>query len=60
MARRVDQVQDIILPVAVKVEAHGLRFDRDAALALNIHIVEHLLFHLTLRETACQLDQAIR
>jgi hypothetical protein len=33
-------------------EAHGLRLDRDAALALELHIVEHLLAHLARFEPA--------
>ena len=44
MAGRVDQVEDVVLAVVgVVVEAHGLRLDGDAALALDVHVVEHLL-----------------
>ena len=35
VARRVHQVKD----VAVVIQAHGLRFDRDAALFFDIHAV---------------------
>ena len=44
MAGGVDQVEDVVLAVArVIVQAHGLRLDGDAALALDIHGIEHLL-----------------
>ena len=47
MAGGVDQVEDIGLAVVGGVfDAHGLGLDRDAALALDIHAVEHLLLHV--------------
>ena len=52
---RVDQVQLVALPL----DADGLRLDRDAALALEIHRVEHLLAHLPLRERRGQLEDAV-
>ena len=60
VARRVDQVQLVELAVIrAIVEAHGLRLDGDAALALDIHGIEHLLLHLPRREPAAELDQTI-
>ena len=60
MTRRVHQVEDISLAVLGAVfEAHGLRLDRDAALALELHVVEHLLAHLARFEAAASLDQPI-
>ena len=60
MARRVDQVQLIELPVlGAIVEAHGLRLDGDAALPLDIHGIEHLLLHLPRRKSAAELDQPV-
>ena len=60
MAGRVDQVEDIVLAVVrLVVQAHGLGLDGDAALALDIHIVEHLLGHLALGKAARRLDQTI-
>ena len=60
MARRVDQVQLVELPVlGAIVEAHGLRLDGDAALPLDIHGIEHLLLHLPRRKPAAELDQAV-
>ena len=47
---RVDQVQLVRMPVAGRIiQAHGVGFDGDAALALQVHGVEHLLHHLALR-----------
>ncbi len=60
MAGRVDQVQRVALAVARGVEQpHGLRLDRDAALALDVHGIEHLLLHLALGHGAGRLDQPV-
>ena len=58
---RVDEIQLITPPVErVVIQRHALRLDRDAALALDVHRVEHLLAHLAFGQTAAQLDQSIR
>ena len=60
VARRVDQVQPVGLAVARVVrERRGLRLDRDAALALEVHRVEHLRFHLAVGQPAAALDEAV-
>ncbi len=60
MAGRVHQIEDVVLPVLRPVvEAHGLRLDGDAALALDVHGVEHLLDHLTRGEGSGLLDQPV-
>src|SRR6202040_4014702 len=41
------------------IEPHGLRLDGDAALALDVHGIEHLLDHLALGEAAGELDQPV-
>ena len=47
MSRRVDEVQDILLSVALILHLYGVALDGDTALALQIHVVEHLsLSHL--------------
>ena len=49
MTRRVDEVEVIQLAiVGTIVDANRLAFNRDAALALDIHGVEQLLFHIAL------------
>ena len=60
VARRVDQVEVVGLPVARLVGERGrLRLDRDAALALEVHRVQHLLAHLARREAAAALDEPV-
>ena len=63
MTGRVDEVEDVGLAVARGVvEAHRLRLDGDAALALDVHRVQHLLLagHLARIHGAGELDQPIR
>jgi hypothetical protein len=38
----------------------GLGLDGDAALALEVHGVEHLLAHLPVGQSAAALDEAVR
>ncbi len=60
VARGVDQIEDVVLAVARPViEPHGLRLDGDAALALDIHGIEHLLLHLARLEPAGELNQPV-
>jgi hypothetical protein len=56
MARRVDQVELVALPI----DAHGLRLDRDPAFALELHRVEHLRAHLPPRDGLGQLEDPVR
>jgi hypothetical protein len=61
VARRVDQVQHVGQPVVGLVaEPNRMGLDRDAPLALQIHRVEHLGFHLACLERASDLEEAIR
>ena len=61
MAGRVHQVQDVGLAVlGLVVEAHGLRLDGDAALALDIHRIEHLVVELALAHRAAGASAAGR
>ena len=60
VAGRVDQVELIDLAVVgLVVQPHGVRFDGDAALALQVHGVEHLLHHFALRQRAGDFEQAV-
>jgi hypothetical protein len=61
VSRRVDEIQLVELAVfRFVVEADRLGLDGDAALALDVHGIEHLLLHLPGREAAAELDQAVR
>ena len=55
MAGRVHQVEDVGLAVlGLVVQPHGLRLDGDAALALDIHRIEHLLLAAISRSRAAR------
>src|SRR6185312_14420558 len=41
------------------VEAHGLRLDGDAALALDVHRIEHLVVELALRHRPAAQQQPV-
>ena len=57
----VDEVKDILLAVLRLVNgADCLGFDRDAALALQLHVVEDLGLHLTAGQKTGLLDNAVR
>ena len=61
MAGGIHQVDLIGLAVFGFVhQAHGLGFDGDAAFALDIHGIEHLLGHLAVGQPAAMLNQSIR
>ena len=61
MPRRIDQIKIVDMSVARLVAQRGrLRLDGDATLTLNIHGVEHLRFHLAVRQAAAQLNNAVR
>ena len=60
VAGRVDQVQAVFVAVARRVvQADAFGLDGDAALALEVHGVEHLRGHFALAERAGQLEQAV-
>ena len=61
VARRVDQVQLVRLAVLRLVgHRHRMRLDGDAALAFEVHRIEHLLAHLAFCQRARRLQQPVR
>ena len=61
MAGSVDEVELVGLAVVRFVHhADGVGLDGDAALALEVHGVEHLRLHLACGERAGQLQQSVR
>ena len=57
---RVDHVELVGLPVARLVaQRDALGLDGDAALALEVHRVEHLRLHLAVLQAAAQLDEPV-
>ena len=59
VAGRVDEVQHVPLPAAHVVHLYGVALDGDAALALQVHIVEHLRLHLPLPHRLGVLQQTV-
>ena len=60
VAGRVHQVENVGLAVLGLVfEPDGLRLDGDAALALDVHGIEHLLDHVARRHRSGLLDQPV-
>ena len=60
MARRVDQVQLVGIAILGLIQhAHGMGLDGDAALPLQIHVVQNLGLHLTAGHRAGQLQQTV-
>ena len=60
VAGRVDQVQVVGLAVGGRVlDPHRLRLDRDPALALEVHRVEHLRLHFLRVDGAGDLEDAV-
>ena len=49
----------LLAVVGFVVQANGMGFDRDPALALQVHAVQDLLHHFALRERASVFEQAI-
>ena len=61
MPRRVDQIEDVRLTRRRRVvQAHRMRFDRDAALAFQVHGVEDLRLHLARLQRAGELEKTVR
>ena len=60
MTGSVDQVEFVLFAVERSVEhAHGLRFDGDALLTLQVHLVERLLHQFALRYGSGKFEQTI-
>ena len=61
VARRVDQVQGVCLPVlGLIAEGDGPGLDGDAPLPLQVHVVQQLALHLPLGDGAAGLQQPVR
>ncbi len=60
MPGSVDKIQVVDRSIDCLVAQRGrLGLDGDTALPLQIHGIEDLLFHLTIRQSAAQMDDAI-
>ncbi len=60
MAGRVNQIEIILLAVLGLVrQTDGLAFYGDAALPLNIHVVQELILEFAGRDQAAELDETV-
>ena len=60
MARGIDKIENIVFAVLGGViDPHGIGFDGDTALALDIHRIQQLLFHIPVLHGAGGLDQPV-
>ena len=60
VTRGIDQVELVQLTVRrLILHAHGFGFDGDALLALEVHCIEHLGHHLTLRERSRTFEEPV-
>ena len=61
MTRRIEQVQLVHFAILGEVvHAHRMSLDGDAALAFQIHRIQHLGLHLARGQRTGQLQQAVR
>jgi hypothetical protein len=60
MARGIDQIENILFSILGAVgKGDGLALDGDSPLALNVHIIEDLVFEVPLVYHASVLDEAV-
>ncbi|MNL37675.1 hypothetical protein D3C87_1598350 [compost metagenome] len=61
MAWSVDEIQLISFTIkGFVVERHALRFDGNTAFAFQVHGVQYLGFHFTIRQATANLDNTVR
>jgi len=61
VAGRIDQIQAVSIAIFREVvQANAFCLDGDAALALEVHGIEHLLVHFALRKRTGHFEQTVR
>ena len=60
VARSIDHAKCVFGAIKGPRHAHGLRFDGDATLLLDIHAIEEAVTHLLFRYDAAELQNAVR
>ncbi len=56
---RVNQVEPIRLPTPHVIHLDGVALDGDALLPLQVHVVQHLVFHLAVAQRARKFQQTV-
>src|SRR5882672_1231710 len=59
VARSIYQVQDIFFAFELIAHLDSVRLYRDAFFTLQIHIIEHLGMHLTIRKSTRKLQKSV-
>lgn len=59
MARRVNQVQDVVFAPAGIVHLDGMTFDGDAAFPFQFHVVQHLCLQVFSLHRLCIFEQTV-
>ena len=59
MSRGVNQVQHEVFAIMTVIHLDGVAFDCDAALALKVHIVEHLVLQVFAHHCFCMFKQSV-
>ena len=60
MAGGIDEIELVVITIIRGVvKGHALRLDRNTALALDVHGVEHLFGHFAIAQATANLDEAI-
>ena len=61
MSGSIDHIKNILIAVLRLIhKTNRLRFDRNASLPFNVHIIEYLRLHLPARQDTRFFDHAIR
>ena len=60
MARSVNQIEDILLPIAYIIHLDSMALDGDALFFLQIHRVQHLGFHIPAAQCVRYLQHPVR
>jgi hypothetical protein len=61
MPGRIDQVQDVLLPVGVVIlDLDGMALYGDALFPLQVHIVQDLIHHVPFTDGVGRLQQSVR
>ena len=60
MSRRIDEIKDILLAILSVIDQTGrLELDRNAPLPLQVHIVQKLSFHISVRHQSGLFDETV-
>ena len=59
MSRSIDEIEYIFFTASGEIHLYSVALDRDAALTLEVHIVQHCIHHLPLGDRLGRLDHPV-